>query len=64
MPASPREVRQIRMTEIIMKRFPPETKSTTKKLVLNIAVTAVERRKILLEPSFFIMWPKNNVAKI
>ena len=55
MPASPREVRLIRMTERARKSFLVERRSTEKKAVLNIELTAADSKKILLAPSFFIM---------
>ena len=55
MPASPREARQIRVTERARNSISLETKSTAKNAVLNIDVTAAESKKILCAPSFFII---------
>ena len=64
MPASPREARQMRVTERARNSFSSETKSTANNAVLNIEVTAAESKKILRAPTFFIRWPRNKVAKI
>ena len=45
----------MRVTESARKSFSLETRSTEKKAVLNIEVTAAESRKILRAPSLFIM---------
>ena len=44
-PASPREMRDIRMTERLRNISSLETKSTRKKVVLNIEESAVDSKK-------------------
>ena len=57
-------LRQIKTTEAARNKVPPSTRSTTKKVVLNMKAIADESRKMFLAPNLFIMWPRTKVAKI
>ena len=55
---------QIKTTEAARNKVPWSTRSTTKKVVLNMKAIADESKKIFLAPNLFIMWPRTKVAKI
>ena len=57
-------LKQINATEAARNNVPLSTRSTTKKIVLNMETIADESRKMFLAPNLFIMWPRTKVAKI
>ena len=57
-------LKQIKTTEEARNKVASSTRSTTKKVVLNMKEIADESRKIFLAPNLFIMWPRTKVAKI
>ena len=57
-------VTQIKTTEAARNKVPWSTRSTTKKVVLNMKAIADESKKIFLAPNLFILWPRTKVAKI
>ena len=56
-------VMQIKTTEAARNKVPWSTRSTTKKVVLNMKAIADESKKIFLAPNLFIMWPREFLMK-